>query len=88
MENHHLKPLPIIDKFKKKFSSFRVLRNAITISLVTISLSIDVIMVITNISRLISIGLGIISLFIFWFALNNYHEKCSKFYGKTDNLHR
>lgn len=75
MDFHHLKPLPTINNVKKKTSSFRVLRNAITILLVIISLFIDVIMVISNFSRITTIGLGIISIFIFWFALDYYHEK-------------
>ena len=75
MEHHHLKPLPIITKVKKESSLFRVQKNARTILLVMISLFIDVIMVITNISKIASIGLGMISIFIFWFALDNDHER-------------
>ncbi|MDQ0201203.1 glucan phosphoethanolaminetransferase (alkaline phosphatase superfamily) [Neobacillus ginsengisoli] len=73
MDYHNLKPLPTNDKVKKISSSFSVLRNAITILLVIISLFIAVIMVTTNISRITIIVLGIISIFIFWFALDNFH---------------
>lgn len=76
MEQHNRDPIPTIDEIKKKSSAYSIQRRAIAILLGIISLIIACIMVISQFGKIPSIGLGIVSIFIFWFALEYYHEKC------------
>lgn len=76
MEQRHRNSFSTIEEGKKKSSAPSVIRKVKAILFGIVAMIIGVIMVISPISKIPRIGLGIVSTYIFWFAINYYHKKC------------